>query len=301
MGIERRTTGSAARGKRTPPASALPRPARTPLVDSMSDDEMFAALVCLAIVLTTWLRWIYVAFALHHVSAAPGAALVPPFACIVASAAVFGVLANFASHDVRDSTTYLGFYLLMGAAVTAFGVSLLDRLGLSLRDDVLERRNPAACLAWSGAVLGLALAFAGANIGDGPGWWVVVFSAGLSVGALLLGWLLLDRLGGCAEAILVERDQAAALRVAAWFVAVGAINGRAAAGDWVSVSATVTDFGRVASGGFALTVLAAFVESVANRVPPATEADRTNLLRAALPSLLVLGLAALYLVWLGRW
>jgi hypothetical protein len=39
----------------------------------------------------------------------------------------------------------------------------------------LEHGNPAA-----GAILGLTLAFARGNIGNGPGWWVVVFSAGMS-------------------------------------------------------------------------------------------------------------------------
>lgn len=227
----------------------------------MSEDEIVAAVVCAFLNVATWLRWAFVAGSLRRFNPGSTATFAPWLSVLLTPLLVYVILARFASHDVRDSVLYIGFYLLMGAAMVAVGVSLLDRLGLSLRDDVLERRNPAACLAWSGALTGLGLAYAGANIGDGPGWWVVVFSGSLSIGSLLFGWLLLDRIGDCGEAILVERDEAAGLRVAAWFVATGAITGRAAAGDWVSASATVLDFGKAAAGALVLTLVASVYES----------------------------------------
>lgn len=265
----------------------------------MSGDEIFAALVCVGLVIATWARWGFVAASLRQYSTAPSAYLAPWVALPITAGLIFAILARFASHDVRDDAVYIGFYLLMGGAVTAGGASLLDRLGLSLRDDVLERRNPAACLAWSGAIVGLGLAYAGANIGDGPGWWVVVFSSGLSVGSLLLGWVLLDRLGEAGEAIVVERDESAGLRVAGWFVGTGAITGRAAAGDWVNANATVADFARIAWGALAITLFAAVVESLASR--RARGRTRGAWAQGFSPALLWLGLSGGYLVWAGRW
>lgn len=267
----------------------------------MSLDEILAGVFCAFVACATWGVWAYLALSIRRLRPDRPFVNAPGIATALSGAAVFAILAKFASHDVRDSGLYLGFYLLMTLAALGLGLVLLDRLGLSLRDDALERGNPAACIALSGAIPGIGLAFAGANIGDGPGWWVVVFSGGLALGALLLGWMLLDRLGGAGEAIVVERDRAAGLRVAAWFVAVGAITGRAAAGDWVNAAATVRDFVGAASGALVLTVLAALVESAANRRPPASTAERDNPGRGLSVALLWLGLAAAWLIFLGAW
>jgi hypothetical protein len=267
----------------------------------MSEDEIFAAFVCAALCAITWLRWAYVVTVIRQLHPAPSAYLAPWVAVPLTGALVFAILARFASHDVRDSGIYIGFYLLMTAAATGLGVGLLERLGLSLRDDVIERRNPAACLAWSGAIIGLGLAFAGANVGDGPGWWVVVFSGGLSVGALLLLWIVLDRAGHAGEAILIERNEEAGLRVAGWFVAVGAITGRAAAGDWISARGTVDDFIAIAWVALVLTVVAAWVESSFNHRAPGTSGGVRSPLRGAIIGLLWVGIAAGYLIHLGHW
>lgn len=267
----------------------------------MSPDEILAGLFCAYVAAVTWGVWAWLGSAANRMRSGPSPARLIALAGGATAVAVFVVLARFASHDVRDSALYIGFYLLMTAAATGIGLGLLDRLGLSLRDDVLERRNPAACVALSGAIPGIGLAFAGANIGDGPGWWVVVFSGGLSVGGLLLGWILLDRLGGAGEAVVVERDRAAGLRVAAWFLGVGAITGRAAAGDWVDAAATVRDFVGASAGALVLTVIAVLVEATANHRPAATSAERDNLGRGLSVALLWLGLAAAWLVYLGSW
>lgn len=153
---------------------------------------------------------------------------------------------------MRDSTVYISFYLLIGAGFTGIILLLFDRAGLSLRDDALERRNPAAAVALAGTTVGSMAAFAGANIGDGPGWWVVIFCALLSNGALLTGWLVLDRMTGMGEAITIDRDMAAAGRAAGWLTGGGIVFGRAAAGDWTHVRATVHDFIGVAVGGLVL-------------------------------------------------
>ena len=49
--------------------------------------------------------------------------------------------------------------------------------------------NAAAAMATAGATIGVTLSYAGGNIGDGPGWWVVVFSAAIATAGLFACWL----------------------------------------------------------------------------------------------------------------
>lgn len=213
----------------------------------MSGDESFVQILCLALAAFTWLPWLWEAVACARL----GGRLQDRWTLyadpLICAAAIYAVLRLYSSLDVRDSPVYTRFYLLMG--MTWVGVAarfLLPWFGLSSRDDVVERKNPAAAYAISGALVGVALCFAGGNIGNGPGWWVVVFSAALSTAAFFLLWTLLDRFTGLADAVTVERDPASGLRLAGYFVGSGLILGRAVAGDWVSVEQTVIDFGKVA-------------------------------------------------------
>src|SRR4029453_10538043 len=146
------------------------------------------------------------------------------------------------AHDVRDDPTYLFMYVLLGAAWVGVWIRLLAMTGVSKRDDVVERSNSSAALAVAGATLGITLCYAGGNIGDGPGWWVVVFSAALATLALFAAWLLLGFASGVSDAVTVDRDPAAGLRLAAFLIGCGLILGRAVAGDWESAAATVREF-----------------------------------------------------------
>lgn len=264
----------------------------------MSGDETLILVVSLIIAGFTWLRWLLLALQYSHPHRAPTATRIAWFAAPFAGALLLGILVRFASHDVRDSPLYITFYLALGAAATGWGVVGLDRLGLSLRDDVIERRNPSAALAWSGALVGLTLAYAGSNIGDGPGWWVVVFCSGLSVGGLLLAWILIDRLGHAGEHITVERDPASGARIAGWFIGTGAILGRAAAGDWTTAAAATRDFLHHGLWAFALTLLALVLETVVGRpTRPLSIMDP----RGAGLGLAWAGLGLAYVQLAGRW
>lgn len=233
----------------------------------MSGDETIALIVCAIIAAFSWGKLGLLAVTNRSFRPLPRAYLLPWLAVPASIALLFAILLRFASHDVRDDAIYLLFYMVMGGAVTAIGAFCLDRLGLSVRDDVVERKNPAACIAWAGALVGLVLAYAGANIGDGPGWWVVVFCSGLSVGALLLCWVLLDWVGQAGEAVVVERDLSAGVRVAGWFVGAGLILGRGAAGDWTSAGDATRDFAAHGAWALALTIIAATMETILNRAP----------------------------------
>jgi uncharacterized membrane protein YjfL (UPF0719 family) len=137
---------------------------------------------------------------------------------------------------------YIGFYLIIGAGWLAGITLLLPFLGVSARDDVLEWGNNSASWTLAGALLGASCAFAGANIGNGPGLGAVLFSAVLSSGLFILLWVGIDTLTSISEAITVDRDTGAGIRLGGFLLGVGIVSGWAVAGDWVSAAATLRDF-----------------------------------------------------------
>jgi len=173
---------------------------------------------------------------------------------------VYGVLKAGASFDVRDSPAYLAMYVLLGLAwlrITEVGFAFL---GVSTRDDVVERRNAAAAPVIGGALLGVTCCYAGGNIGDGPGWSVVIFSAALATATLGLAWMAYDWLTGVNDVITIDRDPSAGVRLGSFLLAAGLILGRGVAGDWLSAEGTVADFAAVLPVLAGLLVLAALIE-----------------------------------------
>ncbi|MES1243179.1 MAG: hypothetical protein ABUT39_16320 [Acidobacteriota bacterium] len=213
----------------------------------MSGDESVVQIICLAIAALTWLPWLWEGYTCARLGSRFSDRWILYIDPLICAAVLAAVLRFYASADVRDSPIYILFYLAMGAAWVGLSARyFLPYFGLSPRDDVIERRNPAAAHALGGALLGLTLCFAGGNIGNGPGWWVVVFSAALSTASFFVLWALLDRFTGLADAVTVERDPASGIRLGGYFLGSGLILGRAVAGDWVSMRDTVADFGKLA-------------------------------------------------------
>jgi hypothetical protein len=163
-----------------------------------------------------------------------------PAAALVIIAFVLTALASF---DVVSDFQYILLYLALGFAWIAAGMQLLPYcLDLSWRDDALERNNRAALFAVSGGFLGFALIYAGANVGDGPGWWCVLFAAGLGTASYLLLMMLVGAFGHLPERITVERDVPAGIRFGLYLLASALLLARASAGDWTSFCATVVEF-----------------------------------------------------------
>lgn len=212
----------------------------------MSEDEVFVFIGCTLVSLFTWLPWFwhgcFTARRCSRFSDRWGLYVFP----LICAAVLAAVLRLYSSWDVKSNPVYIVFYLVMGAAWVGFASRFLGFFGLSARDDVIERGNPAASWAIGGALLGLTLCFAGGNIGDGPGWWVVVFCAALSTLAFFILWALLHRFTGLADTVTIDRDPASGLRLAGYFIGSGMILGRAVAGNWVSMQATVLDFVQLA-------------------------------------------------------
>lgn len=265
----------------------------------MSEDEGMVLVFCLLAGGMAWVAWFWQAsFTAPRCSRFEHRwpILLAP---AVSAGALYAVLARFSSLDVRDDPVYLTFYMVLGAAWTGLAAWLLPYLGLSARDDVIERANPAAAQAIGGAMVGITLCFAGGNIGNGPGWWVVFFSAFLATAALFLFWILLDRATGLADTLTIDRDRAAGLRAAGLFIGAGLILGRAVAGDWESAAGTAVDFVKT---GWPVAVLWLVAASMERRLRPSPERPEPPLgSHGAAPFLLYLGLAAFSLVWAGWW
>lgn len=212
---------------------------------------------------------------------------------------LLSILIRFAAHDVRPSVFYTIFYLALGSAWLATMVRLMPLLNLSPQDDAVERGNQAAAWTDAGAMLGLTLAFAGANIGDGPGWWVVLFSAGVSSAAWFLAWAGWEWLTRTSHAITVDRDESTGLRSAGIAIGFGLLTGRAAAGNWISASATVADFVRDSWPLLSLLLIAGLadrllgIRGVGEYRPP--------IIYGWGPAILYVGAACVGLLALGWW
>jgi hypothetical protein len=150
---------------------------------------------------------------------------------------------RFAATSVRDSPLYIAQYWSLGALLLA-GVDgwLAPWLGLSFRDDVSERGNAAALAAWIGVMLAFTLAYVGSNLGEGPGYWVVLLCSALGFGVLALAWALLEFLADVADRITIERELDTGLRMAGLLAGLGLVTARGEAGDFQGAWPAVLDF-----------------------------------------------------------
>ena len=146
--------------------------------------------------------------------------------------------------EVRGDIGSVAGLTLVGAVWLAVSQWLVSWLGLSFRDDVLERKNRAAMLALGGANISIAIAFAAGNLGEGPSYSENIFSAALSTGALLALWFMLELGGRVSCAIAEERDVASGMRLGGLLLCWALILGRAVTGNWHSAAATIHDFVR---------------------------------------------------------
>lgn len=229
----------------------------------MDDTKTFVFVCCLGIAAFAWFRWYIFVFSVQGyvlVRASRGLMSLVP---IASAAFLFIMLLTLSSSDVQDSPVYITFYLLMGIAWLGIAILFMPFAGLSARDDAIERRNPGAIYAICGALLGMTLCFAGGNIGNGPGWWVVVYSAGLATVTLFVLWIGLQAFTQISDSVTIGRDVAAGLRLAGFLIAAGLVLGRAVAGDWYGYSETIVDFIRFGWPVLVIAIIAAVIEMFA--------------------------------------
>ena len=218
---------------------------------------------------------------------------------VLALALLFVVLWNWADPVfVAGHLDYTLLFMAGGAAWLVATHLALPLFGLSTRDDVVERGNSAAAVAVCGALLGVMLVYALANIGNGPTIWTTLIPALVATAALLALWAVVESAaGGIAEAITVDRDVASALRLAAFLVAAGAVIGRAMAGDWHDWRGTFVDFARLAWPAVVLALLAAVAHRIGRPTP--SRPMPSVVACGVVPGVVILILALTYLVMLG--
>ena len=208
----------------------------------MSPDEVIVTLLSVVIGLGGWALWLFRASAFDDLRPGRGPVASLAWTIVVLTLLIVAILRVCAADDVREAEQYLFMYSVLGLAWLRLANVLFPFAGLHPHDDLIERGNTAALWAWIGAMTGVALCYAGGNIGNGPGWWVVVFSAGLAPAALGGVWLLMGAGGGVTDAGVIDRAPATGARRGGLLASIGLIAGAAVTGDWISTPATVADF-----------------------------------------------------------
>ena len=263
----------------------------------MSAGEMLLWIGSLGGALILWYQWYAPLGSVARLGAGRAGRGLFVTAPILGALVLAVILKTIASFDVVNDLRYLSMYFLLGAVWVGLALRMVPLVGLHPREDVVERGNAAAAPAVAGALLGLTLSFAGGNVGDGPGWWVVIFAAALATFGFFLAWLALELVGGASEAVTVERDAAAGWRLGGFLVAAGLVLGRGVAGDWVSSAATLRDFFAVVWPLVGLVIGAGVIDRAAR---PSVDRPASPITFGALPAALYVAGAAAYLATLPK-
>jgi uncharacterized membrane protein YjfL (UPF0719 family) len=218
---------------------------------------------------------------------------------ILSVALIAAALWLWGAKEVRGHYEEVSFLTSIGALWLVLAHALYPWLGLSVRDDAVERKNPAALIALACALLSTAITFAAGNLGEGPSYWENVFSGGLATGGLFGLWIGLELGGRVSVSIAEERDVASGLRFGGLLLAWGLILGRAAMGNWHSGEQTMHDFFRDGWLAAVLFLVALVIERFLR--PSHARPFPARLVCGVLPALLYLAAAAGWLWHLGRW
>jgi uncharacterized membrane protein YjfL (UPF0719 family) len=201
--------------------------------------------------------------------------------------------------EIRASPGTVLVLTLIGAFWLVVVINLFSWLGLSFRDDVVERRNVAALVALCGAVMAVSLLYTGGNLGEGPSYLENFFSAGLGTAGWLVLWILLELGTKISISIAEERDLASGLRLGGFLLATGLLLGRAVAGNWESEVATIWDFFHDGWPAAALCTIALPIETFAR--PSRRRPFPPWMSFGFLPAVFYLALASAWLWHLGAW
>jgi hypothetical protein len=212
---------------------------------------------------------------------------------------IAGALRAWGAAEVRADSSEIFLFTAVGWVWMLLASAAFPWLGLSLREDAVERKNPAAMAALSGAVLAVAICFAGGHLGEGETWWTNCFSFLLSTAGLLFLWLILECLARPSVAIAEERDLASGVRLAGFLLASSLILSRAVAGDWHSTASTVQDFLR--DGWPAALVGVVAVKTEISFRPRFDRPSSRLLTGGIIPAGGYIILAALWLIHAGPW
>ncbi len=218
---------------------------------------------------------------------------------LVGLAGLWHVLGTYAAVDVREDFRYHTLFATMGMLWAFQLPRALTLIGVSYHDDVLDRRNTAAAIAVSGAVVSLVVLFAGSNMGEGPSIWNTVVTAVVATGGLAMAVLLYSLATQVGDSISVERDVSTGVRFAGWMIASGLVLARSCAGDWAGFDSMVGDL--VGTGWPALVLLVVAIP-IEMRLRPSDRSPTPNAIVSGLmPGVAYVGAAVAYIASLPRW
>lgn len=267
----------------------------------MSDDEGGVVVLSLLAAFLGWAFWI-TPILTQTPPLRPTAAgvrrllLLSPLALFIA---LLVVLRLGASHDVRDDARYLLMYSVMGMGWVGLLSHFTPLLGVSLKDDALHGGNSAVGLVLVGAQSGLLGCFVGGNIGDGPGWWIVVGCAAWATIVWFGCWVILEKVTHLSEVVGIDRDPATAVRFAALLAALGISLGVSVAGDWHSAAGAMRDFAWRLPGSLGILAFGCISEPY---LQPSADDPRPGWISAGLlPAAVVLGFAASFAAYVLGW
>lgn len=264
----------------------------------MSEDEVMVVIAAVVFAFFRWVMWYYRVVAVGSRFSRHSVRAPLYLAPLVTGAITWIVLRWFASYDVRNDGVYLFFYMALGAAWTGAVTIATSMLGISYRDDVAERGNVAASWAAAGAVVGGSLPYIGSNIGDGPGWWVVIYTGGAAAVLFFALWLLVEKTTSLSDSITIDRDVSAGLRLGGLLVGMGLVLARAAAGNWYGPEQAVTQVLQVGLAAVAMAVVAIAVERM---LRPTPEHPRQPAIAGIVPAGFYVGMGAAWLAIAGWW
>ncbi|HEX4644047.1 MAG TPA: hypothetical protein VH598_00405 [Verrucomicrobiae bacterium] len=220
--------------------------------------------------------------------------------CVVASLIMTAVALHlWGAAEIRANAVEVLFLTFAGVVWLTVATRLFPWLGLSLRDDAVERGNIAALPALCGAVMAVGIIYAGGSLGEGPSFMNNFFSAAVGTAGWFALWILLEFGAKVSRSIAEERDLASGLRLGGLLLAIGLILGRAAAGNWNPEAATIQSIIHDGWPAGVLWGIALLIERFArpSRRRPFPAWPNYGLL----PALFYLALAAAWVWHLGAW
>jgi hypothetical protein len=246
----------------------------------------------------TLLWWLWTCFApTSPLVPSTGWRLVLSGSVVVNVVILLVVLTTWASFDVVDDPYYILGYASLGFLWVYATVPWLGTFAdIRVKQDVRGHNNFAAAVVIAALTIGTTLAYSGGNIGNGPGWYVVAFCALLSTAAVFAVTFAVAVLTDGEERITIDHDLGAAIRLGGAAIATGLVAGRAVAGDWVSVGATVVDFVVV---GWPIIVIGVAAGVIERAMPPAEIAN--TIVRSVAVAGVTIGVAAVYVGSVGPW
>lgn len=160
---------------------------------------------------------------------------------LAAFSAFAGLFLRYADASALEDDFWCLAFPVTGAFSLRFTVLLLAGLQLQFPTEITERNNPAPLPAFAGALLGVAALNVGSNLGRGDEAYTTLFPLALASALWVAFAVLIAACTPLLSTTVTDRRTTASVQLGAVWLTAGLILARAAAGDWISFTATTLD------------------------------------------------------------